>query len=217
MKKIYILGTGGFAREVYFLISDINKVNMLYDVSGFIDINPKIKNVTIGNKQIAVFNEDTFFNTELEENSCFAIGIGNPKVLNSIKEKYLEKFNFPNLIHPNVIGLFETIKIGMGNIITAGCIFTLDIIIGSLNIFNLHTTLGHDAVIENCNVFNPGVNISGGVSIGNNNLIGTNSCILQYVKIGDNNAIGAGAVVNTTIENNKVAVGVPAKVIKENN
>ena len=196
MKKIYIFGTGGFAKEVYFLINEINSVKATFDVCGFIDIDPKIDHLQIGAHKFEVYDELSFFKNALSENVFFAIGIGNPKILNSIREKYRSDYNFPNLIHPSVIGLFETISMGVGNIITAGCIFTLDIIIGSFNIFNLHSTIGHDSVIGSCNVINPGANLSGGICLGNNNLIGTNSTVLQYIKIGNNNVIGAGAVVN---------------------
>jgi sugar O-acyltransferase (sialic acid O-acetyltransferase NeuD family) len=216
MKKIYIFGTGGFAKEVCFLISEINKAKTFYEIGGFIDIKPKTNQLEIASKKYDIFDEESFFKNILMENVCFAIGIGNPQILNSIKKKYLSNYVFPNLIHPNVIGLFETIKMGKGNIIAAGCIFTVDINIGSLNIFNLNSTVGHDATIGDCNVINPGVNISGGIRLGNCNLIGTNSTILQYIEIGNNNSIGSGAVVTSAIENNKVAVGVPARIIREN-
>lgn len=216
MKKIYIFGIGGFAKEVYFLIQEINKVKATFEVGGFIDINPTFHPIKIGPNSYQVFDEGSFFKTSFTENICFAIGIGNPSVLNKIQDRFLSLYDFPNLIHPSVIGLFETIEMGKGNIITAGCIFTVDIVVGSFNIFNLNTTIGHDSIIGDCNVINPGVNISGGVCIGHNNLIGTNSTILQFIKIGNNNAIGAGAMVNSIIENNKVSVGVPAKIIKEN-
>ena len=216
MKKIYIFGQGGFAKEVAVLINSINKKAPAFILSGFLDIKPVKKQVRIGNDLVSVFDEDEFFVSENILDTCFCIGVGDPSILKKIKDKYDGKLNFPNLVHPNVEGLFESIETGAGNIITAGCVFTLDITIGSFNIFNLNTTIGHDAVIGNFNVFNPGVHISGGVNIGDRNLIGTNAAILQYLKIGDNNVIGAGAMVNSAIENNKVAVGVPAKVIKEN-
>lgn len=46
--------------------------------------------------------------------------------------------------------------------------------------------------------------------------IGIGSIILPGVVIGQNSRIGAGAVVTRSILPNKLAVGVPAKVIKEN-
>ena len=42
MKKIAIMGSGGFAREVAFLIEEINKQNQEWELLGFIDRNTKI-------------------------------------------------------------------------------------------------------------------------------------------------------------------------------
>ena len=64
-----------------------------------------------------------------------------------------------------MVGDWEQIKIGEGNIICAGNIFTTDIEIGSFNVFNLDCTVGHDTVIGSYNIINPSVNISGGVKI----------------------------------------------------
>lgn len=56
----------------------------------------------------------------------------------------------------------------------------------------------------------------GKITISNNVLIGANVVILPGVKIGDNVVIGAGAVVTKNIPANKIVVGIPAKIIKEN-
>lgn len=53
------------------------------------------------------------------------------------------------------------------------------------------------------------------VSIGNNVWIGENVCILPGVNIGDGCIIGANSVVTRNIEDNTIAVGAPAKVIKK--
>lgn len=53
------------------------------------------------------------------------------------------------------------------------------------------------------------------VVIGDNVEIGSNSVILPGVTIGENSTIGAGAVVNTAIPPNSVAVGVSATVVKK--
>lgn len=52
------------------------------------------------------------------------------------------------------------------------------------------------------------------VFIGNNVWIGQNVVVLPGVSIGDNCIIGAGAIVTKSIDNNCLAVGNPAKVIK---
>ena len=53
------------------------------------------------------------------------------------------------------------------------------------------------------------------VHIGNNVWIGANATILPGVTIGDNTVIGAGAVVSKDLPANVLALGVPAKVVRE--
>ncbi|MCB5187695.1 sugar O-acetyltransferase [Methylobacillus caricis] len=54
------------------------------------------------------------------------------------------------------------------------------------------------------------------IRIGSNVWIGANAIILPNVEIGNNVIIGAGSVVTRDIPDCKVAVGNPARVIKEN-
>jgi acetyltransferase-like isoleucine patch superfamily enzyme len=53
-----------------------------------------------------------------------------------------------------------------------------------------------------------------GAKVGKNTVIGANCTILPGVVIGKNCLIGAGSVVTKDIEDGKVAIGSPAKVIK---
>jgi sugar O-acyltransferase (sialic acid O-acetyltransferase NeuD family) len=210
MKK-YILGAGGFAKEVYFLLNtiyknDINFVGFIDHVSGEIIIG-KIKFPVISEK---IFFEDNKSNNDIE----IFIGIGNPSILINSLEKF-KFFKFPNLIHPTTNFNNNFNDIGKGNIICAGCNFTVNITINDFNVINLSTTIGHDTKIGSYNIINPGSNISGNVDIGDLNLIGTNSTILQNLKIVNNNIIGAGSLLTKDITSNKMVFGVPARVIKE--
>ena len=53
------------------------------------------------------------------------------------------------------------------------------------------------------------------IRIGNDVWVGANVTILPGVTIGDNVVIGAGAVVTKDIPDNSLALGVPARVVKE--
>jgi sugar O-acyltransferase (sialic acid O-acetyltransferase NeuD family) len=209
MNTIYIIGASGFAKEVYFLLKDLN----LYKIGGFIDKTPINKNLKIGNDIIDIIDEEFFLENFKDCFVCF--GIGSPKILNTLYKKY-KNYIFPNIIHPSFIGNIESISFGLGNIITLGVIFTTNIKIGSFNIFNLNMTLGHDTIIGDMNVFNPSTNISGNNKIGNSNLFGVGSISLENMEIGDNNTIGASALVTKNINNNGVYIGIPAKLIKNN-
>lgn len=214
MKQIYILGAGGFSKEVLFLIEEINKVQLKYEFKGFIVDSTDEKTMVFSNKKYPLILQSEFLQRiKPNENISIAIGIGNPNILTKVTEVF-SHFDFPNLIHPNFTCHKETFVLNRGNIVTAGCSFTVNINIGSFNIFNLNTTLGHDCVIGNYNVFNPGVNLSGGLTIGSRNLIGTGATVLQNLSIGTGSILGAGALLTKSIENNQMAIGVPAKVVK---
>lgn len=59
------------------------------------------------------------------------------------------------------------------------------------------------------------LDIKEGVYIGRNVWIGRNVCIMPGVKIGDGTVIGANSVVTHNVPEKSIAVGVPAKVIRE--
>ncbi len=70
----------------------------------------------------------------------------------------------------------------------------------------------HSIVDDEGNILNK----SKSINIGNRVWIGVGAIILKGVNIGDGSIIGAGAVVNKDIPANCIAVGNPAKVVKEN-
>ncbi len=212
MKKIVIIGSGGFAKEVAFLIEDINKQKKEWDFLGYID-----KNEEIGTSRgkYKVFQHDEWLEN-IREEIYVVISIGDPSLIKKISEALQKNKNikFPNLIHPNVIGDWDRINMGEGNIICTGTIFTTEITIGSFNIINLDCTVGHDTIIGDYNVFNPSVNISGDIIFGSESLVGTGAQIIDDKKIVSNVIIGAGSVVVKNIEESGVYVGIPAKKIK---
>lgn len=69
---------------------------------------------------------------------CVFIGIGDPLTRKELSEKYKcnKLLEFPNIIDPSVI-LDEKICLGIGNIICANSVLTVDITLGNLNHINL--------------------------------------------------------------------------------
>lgn len=204
MKDLYIIGCGGFAKEVYFLARVIGG----YTVKAFIN-HVKAEPVVFAGETIPVIEEQEFLQLS-KDNICLAFGIGDPKLIKMLSDTFSD-YDFPNLIHPNVTGDFCNIKMGRGNILTANVTFTTCIEIGNFNVFNLMTTVGHDVLIGDYNVINPSVNISGGVVIGNVNLIGVSATILQYKSIGNHSIVGASSLVVKNVPDDVTVIGVPAK------
>jgi sugar O-acyltransferase (sialic acid O-acetyltransferase NeuD family) len=210
MKDLVIVGAGGFAREVAFLVGEINRAKLEWNLLGFLDLDPAKTGSEVG--PYSIVGTDQFLEDHSRELHV-VIGIGTPQIIRRVAEqvRLLEHLRFPNLIHPTVIMDVGRVRFNQGNIVCAGNIFTTDIEIGSFNIINLNCTIGHDICIGNYNVMNPGTNLSGGVVIGDACLLGTGATILQYKKIADSAIVGAGAVVTKDVDAGITVVGSPAK------
>jgi sugar O-acyltransferase (sialic acid O-acetyltransferase NeuD family) len=212
MKRIAIIGAGGFAREVAWILEDIfassSQETSRYTTAGFLvsDLS------RIGPYDSPVLGDFSW----LESNHVDALvmGIGTPAVRLKLAEELKERFPYiawPALVHPSVIWQRRTMQIGEGAIICAGSIATVNVRFEPFCMVNLTCTIGHEAVIGRGCVLNPTVNISGGVELGSGVLVGTGAQILQYVKVGNGATIGAGAVVNKDVNAGTTVVGIPAK------
>lgn len=209
-KQICIVGTGGFAREVYCCIEDVFYANNK-DVTGrvvFSDVDTCPQEyVCMGDgKMIEVIKESQLDFSKY----VFFIGVGDPKVREKIVNKYPSGIQYATIIHPSAV-ISEQVEIGEGSIITAGCIITCNIKIGRQAHLNLHTTIGHDCVIGDFFTTAPAANISGICHFGNRVYFGTNSCVRQGTSICDDVTIGMGGVVLNNITEPGVYVGVPAR------
>jgi len=209
MKNIVIIGSGGLAKEIKYLIDAINKNENQWNLLGFIDDwgYQKGDEFIDGYKIVGTIKD---LNKIKEE--CFAIiAIGNPQYIKAAVEKIINpNIKFANLIHPSVE--MNSIKnIGYGNIICFGSFISCNVKIGNFNFFNTMCAVGHDTSIGSFNVFNPRSQICGSIHIGDVNFLGMNSSILERREVGSNNKIGASSFVTIDIKDNESLFGIPAK------
>lgn len=212
MKKIAILGTGGFARELVTLVQNINAVIPTFDLIGFVD--GSLSKGTLINGY-PVIGDDEEINKTTEELGL-VLAFGDPKLKKKVKDKFTNPLIFfPTLVHPSVIiGDKRFVEIGEGCIICAGCIITTNIVIKDFVTLNLQCTVGHDTIIKDYSSFMPSCNISGEVNISEGVYCGTGVKIINLTSIGEYTTVGAGAVVTKPLPAKCTAVGVPAKPIK---
>lgn len=210
MNNIVIVGNGGFAREVKWLIEECNKIKKEWNLIGWISTQEK-GTIVDG---LPIVGDDQWL-IEYSEPISAVIAIGNGALRKRLVQSYRvnKNISFPNIVAPNVI-LNKRIKMGQGCIITFQSTFTVDIEIGNFIISNLACTVGHDCKIGNYTTLYPGAHVSGGVTLGECSSVGTGASIIQGCSIGENTFIGAGAVVVKNIPSNCTAVGVPAKVVE---
>lgn len=213
MRNIFVIGVSGLAKEMAQLIREVNKANQNFRFCGYISENTSDIGTELPWGQVV--GDDAWLLAQLEPIDI-VIGIGHPVVRQRVVQRYQarENFGFPNLIHPSVWIEPNYVSMGIGNIVTRGCVFTCDIVVGDFNLFNLNVTIGHDCQIGSYNVINPSCNISGNVTLRDQILVGTGAQILEGRRIASQVKIGAGAVVTSDIEKPGVWVGVPARSIR---
>lgn len=204
-KLIYIYGAGGLGREILAMVKTLSE----WTPAGFIDDStPKdslVKGVpVIGGREVLQVLKG-------EVNVVLAVGdpVAKCDIIKAISGSSIV---FPILIHPlAVLEDLESITVGEGSIITAGCVLTTDINIGKHVLLNLNATVGHDAHIGNYSSVMPGVNIAGEVIIGDCVLIGSGTNVMNRMVISDRSRVGMGAVVTRSVAPGSTVVGVPAR------
>jgi len=206
MKKLVVVGGGGFAKEVIWLAQDCG-----YEVVGVLDDADNVQNQKVlGIKVLGKISDwKTYAHHE------FILAIGSPRTRRIVFKKMIELGSpkFATLIHPNVIAS-QHITIGEGSIICAGCTLTVEIEIGNHCILNLNITVGHECTIEDFVTVAPMVAISGNVHLKDYSEVGTGAAIRQGIIIEKGAMLGMGGILTKNIPENSIFLGNPAKEFK---
>lgn len=196
--KRAIIGFGGFGREVFYHM--INDGFSKDDIEYFVDDEYVCENTSKLSKLV----------DNIEDYEVY-VAIGNPSERKKVVDKLPKHTNYGTFIHSSVIILDQSIKIGRGSIICAGCILTTNITIGEHAHLNLNSTIGHDVVIGDYFTTAPGVHISGNVNIGDNVYFGTNSACREKINIYDGVVVGLNGGVVKHLNESGIYVGVPVE------
>ncbi len=209
MKRIFIVGGNGFARECFKYIMAIKEV----EFGGFLGHGGYGHTVNYLDLQEYYKGEVSKYNFQKED--YVIIGAGYPNLRKKIYDD-LKKMNlkFYTLLSPNS-KIDSDINIGEGNIIVGSKITSHNIKIGNGNLFNGNVTIGHDVEVGNFNFFGPSSQLLGNVKVGNHNIVGANSILLPSAKIRNNNKIAPLSTIYKGCKNNCYMLGNPAIKVGE--
>ena len=213
MKKIFIVGGNGFARECHYNLIKLSKYGKDIIFGGFLGHGGYGHTVDYKSYQHLYLGEVS--EHEFKEDEYCIIGAGYPnlriKIYNELKSRNIKFFN---LITDSAV-ICESATIGEANVINGNSSISVDTNIGSCNVLNGDVIIGHDTQIGDFNFIGPRSQILGNVKIGSNNTIGANVVFLPKAKIGDNNHIAPLSAVYRGCRNNSYMQGNPALKVGE--
>lgn len=206
LKKIVILGSGGFAREACLHVLDcFEKIEIV-----FYDDFAKNSETQVKEKIYQVYN--SFNSLKNDGFEKFIVGVGIPASKKILTVKAIEQGLIPHetIIHPRA--LIQDAQIGRGGLICPGVMVTTNVTIQDYVVLNLNSTVGHDSTIGTYVTCNPGSSVSGKCIIHEGVYFGVGAATKEGVDIAKDVTIGGQAFVTKTITTpNSTWIGIPAK------
>lgn len=213
IKKLVLIGAGGFGKEVAQMIESINRREKTYELIGFLDDGKQFNHDSLINGYPWLGNSSWIL--DHKDGIVCNCTIGDASTKASVQRRLMEQgVHFETIIAPTA-GIASHCKIG------AGCVFywnvgiSVNCTVGDGVLLNDGVKLGHDAVIGDYTSIMPGTGISGGCVIGNEVDIGGHAFVVPGKKVGDRARIAAGSVVFSNVKVGTTVLGNPAKRMRE--
>jgi sugar O-acyltransferase (sialic acid O-acetyltransferase NeuD family) len=214
--RIVIVGASGQARELAWYLDEINALQNSYQLLGFVISDLAARTSRDSGERI--LGDYDWLAAHANEVDALALGIGTPSARLKVGgelQALFPRLEWPAIVHPSVQYDSGTTTLGLGVMVGAGVVATVNVHIGPFAMLNFGCTVGHEARVGRAAVIHPGANLSGGVVVGDGALVGAGAVVLPYRSIGAGARVGAGAVVTQDVAPGATVVGVPARAVVE--
>ena len=213
----FLLGAGGLSSEIAYVINSRRNLTERGDRIIYLSDNKKEWGNQLPFGEVASYFIETHKLHYFDNKSVFFTpAVGSPRLKKELVERARRSGMFPRHFLTHKQSFVGDARIGEGSIVCSMCSITTNVNIGRYVNVNLNCTIGHDVVIEDYVNLSPHCTISGKAHIKEGADLGSAVVVLPGVTIGRNTIVGAGAVVTKDLPDNVTAVGIPAKVIREN-
>lgn len=211
MKNIVLIGGGN---QAHYTIDIIEKEGK-YNIIGIIDSIHEVDSDRFGYKILGRQENISQLIKEYNiEGGIISIGDNWSRyyVYNQILE-LAPTFKFVNAIHPSVV-IGNNVKLGVGIVAMAGCIFNPKSTIGDFTFFATGAQIEHDCQMGDFSSISAGSITGGHVKLGKFSAITLGVTVIDRLEIGKNTVIGSGSLVTKSLPDNVLAYGSPAKIIR---
>lgn len=208
---LFIVGCGGFGREVFLLVNALTAVGQAWPVVEFVDDAPSAANLALVHALGSVHVGTVADLARRSEPFSAVIAIGDPTARASIAATLADApVTYPTLVHPSsTVGSDARLEAGV--VIAAGARLSTNIIVRCHTHIDQNATVGHDCDIGSYSRLNPQACVSGSVVLGDQVVVGAGATILQGLVVGGGAVVGAAACVVRDVSPGVVVKGVPAQ------
>lgn len=207
---LFIIGAGGFGREVFSIIKALESSGTVPHPTGFIDDDPSgadMDRVRALGSQVTGCVDDLLRRTEP---FSAIVAIGSASARETVTSRLAHSpVTFPVLVHPDTT-IGRGVRLSEGVVVAAGSRLSTNIEVGKHVHIDQNAVVGHDCNLGDYARLNPQACVSGAVTIGRSALVGANATVLQGLTVGAEAIVGAGAVVVREVPDCAVVKGVPA-------
>lgn len=208
MKKLIIVGAGGFGREMYAWARQHPDCGRVWEIAGFLDDNASALEGYA--YPVGVLGAVEGYVPRAGE--VFVCAIGAPLIKRAVCLKLLEKMAvFISLVHPSVL-IGENVTLGVGVVLCPRVTLTSDITVGDFAALNCHSSAGHDVVVGAWATVSGHCDLTGNTRYGEGAFLGSGARIIPGKSVGDFAYVGAGSVVIRSVRSGQKVFGNPARV-----
>lgn len=207
VRRIVIVGAGGFGREVLQYLYDAMDHQAGYAVKGFVDdAGPDLAPYDL---DVPVLG--TTEHVDLAPSDRVIIAIGEPSTRLRIADR-LEAMGaqFVTLVHP-LAYVSQSAHIGVGCIVAPFASVGAHAQLGDHSVLTFYASAGHDTRIGRACGFSPHAVANGGSVLGDGVFLGAYAVVNPKRSVGEGSKVAAGAVVYHPVPPDTLAVGNPAK------
>ena len=206
-ETIYILGAGGFGREVYGWLNDAVALGGDLQFGGFLDDNLEaLEGFTIDARVVGPIS-----GFQPAEGDRLVCGIGQVGLKQAICRPLLEAgARFLSVVHPSAT-IGRGVHLGRGVVICPRVTVTCDCELGDLVMINCHSTVGHDVRIGAYSTLSAHCDLTGHSELAEGVFMGSGARVLPGKTVGAGAVLGAGAVVIRSVAAGAKVFGNPAR------
>ena len=210
---IFILGSGGFARELKTYLQAHTQSPHLSRSRTFDQILYDI------GCNIFLVSDDGDLTVKEYHNKLSGLLVGDYySIMGSghchIKAKMQKEIRgtVMSFIHPASRVMPES-TIGKGSVIAPGVVVAPRVVLGEHVLANYNCTIGHDTIIGDMSVIGPNAAVGGTCRLGDRVYVGSGATIKENITIGDGSVVGMGAALTKNMPAEHIAIGIPARII----